>query len=121
MSYSQDLKAFTASHTYETITVGRSKFRYVLSGKSDGRTLVLLNGGMNTLEMWMGYVDALASDYQVLLFDYPQELRTNQELVKECMNFFLNLKSRSRFSSAQVTAGWWHRFIRRSITGKLAG
>lgn len=32
--------------------------------------------------MWMGYVDALAADYQVLLFDYPQELRTNQELVK---------------------------------------
>ena len=88
MSYSEDLKSFTAAHTYENMTVGGSKFRYVLSGKKGGKTLVLLNGGMNTLEMWMGYVDALAADYDVLLFDYPQELRTNQELVKGMHAFF---------------------------------
>ena len=35
---------------------------------------------MNTLEMWMDYVDDLSKDYQVLLFDYLQELRTNQAL-----------------------------------------
>lgn len=56
MSYSEDLKLFTATHTYESITVGGSKFRYVLSGKKDSKTLVLLNGGMNTLEMWMGHI-----------------------------------------------------------------
>ena len=70
------------------MTVDGSKFRYVLSGKKGGKILVLLNGGMNTLEMWMGYVDSLAADYQVLLFDYPQELRTNQELVKGMHAFF---------------------------------
>ncbi len=91
MSYSEDLKLFTAAHTYESMTVAGGKFRYVLSGKKDGRTLVLLNGGMNTLEMWMGYVDALSADYQVLLFDYPQELRTNQELVKGMHAFFKKL------------------------------
>lgn len=91
MSYSEDLKLFTAAHTYESMTVCGSKFRYVLSGKKDGRTLVLLNGGMNTLEMWMGYVDALSADHQVLLFDYPQELRTNQELVKGMHAFFKEL------------------------------
>lgn len=88
MSYSEDLKLFTAAHTYENMTVDGSKFRYVLSGKKGGKILVLLNGGMNTLEMWMGYVDSLAADYQVLLFDYPQELRTNQELVKGMHEFF---------------------------------
>lgn len=82
MAYAQELKEFTKTHTYETVMVEKSRFRYVLSGKNDGKTLVLLNGGMNTLEMWMGYVDALSTDHQVLLFDYPQELRTNQELVK---------------------------------------
>ena len=56
-------------------------FRYTLSGKASGRTLVFLNGGMNTLEMWMDYVDPLSDAFQVLLFDYPQALRTNQELV----------------------------------------
>lgn len=91
MSYSEDLKLFTAAHTYESMTVGGGRFRYVLSGKKDGKTLVLLNGGMNTLEMWMGYVDTLSADYQVLLFDYPQELRTNQELVKGMYAFFKKL------------------------------
>ncbi len=91
MSYAEDLKLFTAAHTCQNVTVNGSRFRYVLSGKKDGRTIVLLNGGMNTLEMWMGYVDALSADYQVLLFDYPQELRTNQELVKGMHEFFETL------------------------------
>ena len=65
-----------------------SKFHYVLSGKKDGRTLVMLNGEMNTLEIWMRYMDALSDEYQVLLFDYPQELRTNQELVRRMHEFF---------------------------------
>ena len=81
MSYSEDLKAFAASHKYEDVMVDGAKFHYVLNGRKDSQTLVMLNGGMNTLEMWMNYVDAFSEDYQVLLFDYPQELRTNQELV----------------------------------------
>lgn len=91
MSYAEDLKKFQANHTYETMVVDGSHFRYVLQGKADSKTLVLLNGGMNTLEMWMGHVDALAEDYQVLLFDYPQELRTNQELVVGMHAFFEKL------------------------------
>ena len=58
MTYSEELKAIRATHTYETKIVEGSTFHYVLSGKKDGKTLVLLNGGMNTMEMWMGYVDA---------------------------------------------------------------
>ena len=88
MSYSEDLKIFASSHTYKSITAGGGTFRYVFGGKKDGRTLVFLNGGMNTLEMWMGYVDALSGEYQVLLFDYPQELKTNQELVTGMHEFF---------------------------------
>ncbi len=88
MSYSQELEKFAASHTYETVNAYGATFRYVRSGKKDGITLVFLNGGMNTLEMWMRYVDELSTDYQVLLFDYPQELKTNQELVKGMHAFF---------------------------------
>lgn len=88
MSYSQELEKFAASHTYETVNAYGAEFRYVRSGKKDGVTLVFLNGGMNTLEMWMRYVDELSTDYQVLLFDYPQELKTNQELVRGMHAFF---------------------------------
>lgn len=91
MSYSEELKSFASAHTYENLKVDGSNFRYILSGKKDGKTLVLLNGGMNTLEMWMRYVDALSDTYQVLLFDYPRELKTNQELVKGMHAFFEKL------------------------------
>lgn len=88
MSYSQDLELFKANHKYEKLTVGKANFQYILTGKADGKTLVFLNGGMNTLEMWMGYVDPLAQDYRILLFDYPQELKTNRELVRGMHEFF---------------------------------
>lgn len=88
MSYSEDLKKFQAAHKPEIMKVNGSTYRYVLDGKKTDSTLVFLNGGMNTLEMWMNYVDALGQDYQVLLFDYPQELKTNQELVVGMHEFF---------------------------------
>ena len=91
MLYSEKLKRFAAEHPCETVTVDNAPYRYVLGGKETGRTLVFLNGGMNTLEMWMDYVDGLADDFRVLLFDYPQELRTNQELVVGMHAFFQKL------------------------------
>lgn len=88
MSYSDDLRLFAKTHTYESVVIDGATFRYVRKGENDAKTLVMLNGGMNVLEMWMKYVDALSADYQVLLFDYPRELRTNQELVTGMHAFF---------------------------------
>ena len=85
------MKIFSAAHPSKYITVDGAQYRYVLGGKEDGKTLVFLNGGMNTLEMWMDYVDALAGDYRVMLFDYPQELPTNQALVTGMHSFFKEL------------------------------
>lgn len=91
LRYSEKLKLFAAAHPCETVTVDGAQYRYILSGKDTGKTLVFLNGGMNTLEMWMDYVDGLSRDGRVLLFDYPQELRTNQELVTGMHAFFQKL------------------------------
>lgn len=91
MLFSEKIKLFAQAHPCQQMQVDGAVFRYVLSGKEDGKTLVLLNGGMNTLEMWMDYVDALSRDYRVLLFDYPQQLRTNQELVVGMHGFFHTL------------------------------
>ena len=91
MLYSEKLKAFEAAHPCAYLTVDGASFRYVLSGQHVGKTLVLLNGGMNTLEMWIDYVDVLSADSRVLLFDYPQQLRTNQELVTGMHAFFQKL------------------------------
>ena len=88
MLYSEKLKVFQSAHKYESTVVDGARYRYILCGKESGRTLVLLNGGMNTLEMWMDYVDPLGADARVLLFDYPQELATNQALVAGMHAFF---------------------------------
>ena len=91
MLFSEKLKSFKTAHPCEFLTVEGARFRYMLCGRENGETLVLLNGGMNTLEMWMDYVDALAKDARVLLFDYPQQLKTNQELVIGMHAFFEKL------------------------------
>lgn len=91
MLYSEKLKLFAAAHPCNNITVDGVPYRYILNGNAGDKTLVFLNGGMNTLEMWMDYVDGLSDDFRILLFDYPQELRTNQELVTGMHAFFQKL------------------------------
>ena len=91
MLYSEKLKDFQSAHKYESTIVDGARYRYILCGKESGRTLVFLNGGMNTLEMWMDYVDPIGADARVLLFDYPQELATNQALVVGMHAFFAAL------------------------------
>lgn len=91
MLYSEKMKVFAEKHPCRTAVVDGAAFRYVLCGKQSGRTLVFLNGGMNTLEMWMDYADGLSEEGRVLLFDYPQELRTNQTLVTGMHAFFETL------------------------------
>ena len=91
MLYSEKLKDFQSAHKYESTVVDGARYRYILCGKESGKTLVFLNGGMNTLEMWMDYVDPIGADARVLLFDYPQELATNQALVAGMHAFFAAL------------------------------
>ena len=91
MLYSEKLPHFAAAHPCKTVTVDGTNYRYILEGNDNGKTLVFLNGGMNTLEMWMDYVDGMSGSCRVLLFDYPQELRTNQELVTGMRAFFRKL------------------------------
>ena len=66
MLYSEKLRPFAAAHPCRTIDVDGAQVRYILTGKPEGRTLVFLNGGMNTLEMWMDCVDALADTGRAL-------------------------------------------------------
>ena len=56
MLYSEKLPLFSAAHPCEEITVGGAHYRYILAGNAESentqsKTLVFLNGGMNTLEM----------------------------------------------------------------------
>ena len=91
MLYSEKLKAFAVAYPATTLVVDGATYRYVRSGAGQGKTLVFLNGGMNVLEMWMDYVKPLSKKYDVLLFDYPEELRTNQAVVTGMHAFFAKI------------------------------
>lgn len=39
--YSEKIQSFTTAHPCENVTVDGAQFRYILSGKTDGKTLVL--------------------------------------------------------------------------------
>lgn len=102
------------------MTVDGAVFRYVLAGREGARTLVFLNGGMNTLEMWMDYVDALSDDYQVLLFNYPQTRAPIRRLRPVCARFLTGWASKSRSLSARATAAWSRRSTRRNTPARRA-
>lgn len=92
MTYQTELNKFNEKHAYQEITIDGATFRYLIEGENNAPTLVFLNGGMNCSEMWMRYVDDLSRDYQVVLFDYPMECKTNQELVTRMNAFFTHMK-----------------------------
>ena len=84
MLYSEKLKDFQSAHKYESTVVNGARYRYILCGKESGKTLVFLNGGMNTLEMWMDYVDPICADARVLLFTIRRSLPRIRSLLLGC-------------------------------------
>lgn len=85
--YSAEFAAYEKDYPMREIRLTKGTFRYILAGpsrKSDRElpTLVFLNGGMNSYEMWLRYVKDLSADYQVLSFDFPEMYDTNQALLE---------------------------------------
>ncbi|WP_329886772.1 alpha/beta hydrolase [Pseudoramibacter faecis] len=91
MTYQEELNIFIKKYPYQTLVSGGGTFRYILVGGERRPPLVFLNGGMNVSEMWMRYVENLSEDYRILLFDYPMEFKSNQELVVGMHKFFEDL------------------------------
>ena len=121
MLYSEKLKLFAAAHPCNNITVDGVQYRYILNGNAADKTLVFLNGGMNTLEMWMDYVDGLSDDLRILLFDYPQELRTNQELETGMHTFFQKLGIQSPIFVGASDGGMVAQIYVQKYPGKTGG
>jgi pimeloyl-ACP methyl ester carboxylesterase len=53
----------------QEIIFNDSKIRYSIQGK--GKTVVLLHGYLESLEIWNGFADELASKFQVITVDLP--------------------------------------------------
>lgn len=90
--YRSELNTFAKEYPMQETQLKDGMFRYLLAGPEDAsHTLVFLNGGMNSSEMWMRYVRDLSRDYRVLSFDYPMMYETDQALLDGMHELFQKL------------------------------
>lgn len=71
--YEEELAVFLSMHPYRDLCIDGAEYHYLLCGKGE-TTLVFLVGGMGLSYLYMPYILALESDYQILTFDYPYTL-----------------------------------------------
>ena len=87
--YSEEWREFTALHPETSVEAEGVVFRYISIGEDDAPAIVFLNGGLNTSELWLGYIDChLIDGYRAIIFDYPDEIETDQKLVVAMHTFF---------------------------------
>lgn len=80
--YQSEHRAFERDFPMREARLSAGPFPYIMAGPADAaHTLVFLNGGMNSHEMWIRYVKDLSRDCRVLSFDYPEIYGTDQALL----------------------------------------
>lgn len=79
---------FQGRHPVRHINAGGADFRYFEMGNADAPPLVFLNGGLNTCEMWLCFLEChLLDDYRIIIFDFPLEADTDRKLVASIHEF----------------------------------
>ena len=93
--YSEEWNDFVAQHPESSVEAEGMLFRYISIGDESSPAIVFLNGGLNTSELWLGYLDChLIDGYRSIIFDYPMEAGSNQELVVSMHTFLEKLNVR---------------------------
>lgn len=92
VDYRAEFSAYEADYPMREVQLDGGSFRCIVAGsESAAHTLVFLNGGMNSYEMWLRYVKDLSRDYRVLSFDYPEAYETDQALLDGMHELFAKL------------------------------
>ena len=82
VDYRSEFQEYEKNFPMQEMQLKNGPFRYILAGPANAKhTLVFLNGGMNSNEMWLRYVKDLSKDYRVLSFDYPMMYGTDASLL----------------------------------------
>lgn len=78
--YFEEFKAFDKQYPLQKTQLSKGEISYILCGPENAAyTLVLVNGGTDSCEMWLRYIKDFAQDYRVLAFDFPYGYDTLQE------------------------------------------
>ena len=64
-SYFEKIKRLNELYCYKDIKVDGAIFHYIIAGEANLDVIVLLNGGMNSHEMWVDFIEHLSRKYKV--------------------------------------------------------
>ena len=115
-NYRKEIEMFLSKYPYKTMQIGKANFRYILAGSENAPCIVFLNGGMNCSEMWFKYVEKLSEKYRVLVFDYPQELKTCNETAAVMYRLFKQLGIKKAFFAGASFGGLMAQFFCKKIS-----
>ena len=121
MTFEERFSDFRKTHPYKSVHASGAEWRYLLTGNSDSYTLVFLNGGMNISEMWMDYIEQLADEYQLLMFDYPMEKTTCEDLASGIIELFKTLEIHKPILVGASFGGLLAEIIARKSEGLVKG
>ena len=121
MTFEERFCDFRKTHPYNSVYASGAEWRYLLTGKSGAYTLVFLNGGMNISEMWMDYIEQLAHEFQILMFDYPMEKKTCEDLASGIIELFHTLNINRPILVGASFGGLLSEVIARKAEGLVKG
>ena len=90
-TYLEKVKRLNKSYNYQDIDVDGITYHYLIAGEPNHEVIALLNGGMNSHEMWVDFIEHLSQKYRVISFDYPRELKTINETAAGIIKFLTSL------------------------------
>ena len=105
VSFKDGLSDFLKNHPYQNVTIGEAFYRFVIAGDEDKPCIVFLNGGMNSSEMWFGYVEKLSTEYRTLIFDYPIEIKDCDSLAASVHELLITLGIKKAFFAGASFGG----------------
>ena len=120
-TYFEKVKRLNTTYIYKDIEVDGAKYHYLIAGESDSEVIVLLNGGMNSHEMWVDFIEHLSHKYRVINFDYPTELKTIRDVAAGIIRFLDELGVTECYLTGASFGGYMAQAIAREKPDMVKG
>ena len=120
-SYFQKIKRLNEQYCYKDIEVDGAVYHYLIAGESNSDVIVLLNGGMNSHEMWVDFIEHLSRKYRVINFDYPREHTTIKDTANGVIHFLNTLGIKECYLTGASFGGYMAQAIARKKPDMIKG
>lgn len=120
-TYLEKIQRLNKSYTYKDMDVDGITYNYLVAGDSNKEVITLLNGGMNSHEMWVDFIEHLSRKYRVISFDYPKELKTIKETAAGIIKLLNSLGITECYFTGASFGGYMAQAIARERSDMVKG